>query len=201
MPLIRCTSCRYANAAGATVCKLCGKDLRPPLHLMWCPYCGSLNPIKGTACGHCYRKLPGEWQRRWRGWPARGAAGATSVALLAVLGYYAYPRGLPQDAPSPQSAAPASPVPEMRAKPARPATDTPRADAPPRVKPAPAPVAQSQGSGARKAERRVENCAEGVTALGLCGKTEARPAPPPQACTEAVAALGLCEPKNIQGRE
>jgi hypothetical protein len=200
MPLIRCTSCAYANAASAKVCKKCGAELRVPRHMLRCQHCGSLNPAGEAACVHCYRKLPGSWPRSLRGRPARGVAAATGVALLVVLGYYAYPRGLPQDELSPQSAAPASPVLEPPAKPPRPATDAPRAEAT-RVKSPPPAVAQSQGSSARKAERGVENCAEGVAALGLCSRPEARQPPAPQACTEAVAALGLCEPKNIQGRE
>jgi hypothetical protein len=203
MPLIRCTSCAYANAADAKVCKRCGTALRvPPPHLMRCAHCGSLNPLDGTICVWCYRKLPAR-RRVWQGWPVRGAA-AAAVALLAALGYYAYPRGLPQDAPGPVIAAPA-PAPETpAAEPPRPA-EVPRAERQPgetaRAKAAPAAVARQAGNARERGEPGAGNCAEGVAALGLCGKKEVRQPPRPQACTEAVAALGLCESSNIQGRE
>jgi hypothetical protein len=208
MPLIRCTSCAYANAMDAKVCKKCGEELRVPPHLMRCPHCGTLNPVKAAACVWCFRTLAGSWRHRLLGRSARVAVAATAVVLLAVLGYYAYPRGLPQEAARPPVAAPiapAAPVPEPVAKP-QPATEAPRADRQPgetpRAKAAPAAVAR-QGS-ARKAGESAEaaaDCPEGVAALGLCGKTQARQPPRPQACTEAVAALGLCGANNIQGRE
>lgn len=205
MPLIRCTSCAYANSVDAKVCKKCGSELRVPPNSMRCPYCGSLNPLKAAACVWCYRKLEAPWRSRLRGRAAQGVAAATGVVLLAVLGYYAYPRGLPQDVPLPP---PAAAMPEAPlAKPPRPAAETPRADRQPedtlRPKAAPAAVAR-QASNARKADERgepaAEICAEGIAALGLCDK-EVRQLPRPQACTEATEALGLCQAKNIQGRE
>lgn len=207
MPLIRCTSCAYANAIDAKVCKKCGDELRVPPHLMRCPHCGTLNPVAGTACVWCYRKLGGSWHRRLLGRSARGAVAATAVVLLAVLGYYAYPRGLPQEASPPVVApiAPVAPAPEPVAEPQA-ATEAPRADRQPgdspRAKAAPAAVPRQ--TSARKTGEPAQaaaDCAEGVAALGLCGKMQARDPPRPQACTEAVAALGLCDARNIQGRE
>ncbi|HKW39554.1 MAG TPA: zinc ribbon domain-containing protein [Burkholderiales bacterium] len=204
MPLIRCTSCAYANAMDAKVCKKCGRELSVPPHLTRCAHCGTLNPVKGTACVWCYRKLGGSWQRRLLGRPARGAAAAAAVALLAVLGYYAYPRGLPREAPRPPVAppiVPAAPAPEPVAK-AQAGTQAPRVERQPgetsRAKAAPVRQASARKAG-EPSER--SDCAEGVAALGLCGKTQAAQPPRPQACTEAVAALGLCDARNIKGRE
>jgi hypothetical protein len=230
MPLIRCKSCAYANAADAKLCKRCGTALSvPPPHLMRCAHCGSLNPLDGTICVWCYRKLPSgriaavqglakpkqlkennkpggaPRQRGWRRWPARGSA-AAAVALLAALGYYAYPRGLPQDVPVPVIVAPAPAPVAPPAEPPLPATEAPRTDRQPgetpRAKAAPAAIARQ--ASARKAGEPAEaaaDCAEGVAALGLCGKTQAREPRRPQACTEAAAALGLCDARNLQGRE
>ena|SRR5882672_10870173 len=206
MPLIRCTSCGYANATDAKACKRCASELRVPPHLMRCPFCGSLNPTTGTACVWCYRKLPGRW-RKLRGWPTRVVVGSMAVAVIAVLAYYAYPRGLPQETPRSLTLTPAPPeqeTPPQEAK--RPATEAPRAERQPteapKAKAAPVAAARPQASAARKAgEPAAERCAEGHAALGLCGKTEARQAPRPQNCTEAAAALGLCESRTTQGRE
>jgi hypothetical protein len=200
MPLIRCTSCAYANAMDAKVCKKCGQELSVPPHLIRCAHCGTLNPVKGTACVWCFRKLGGSWRRRLLGRPARGAA----VVLLAVLGYYAYPRGLLREAPRPPVAAPivpAAPAPEPAAKPQA-GTQAPRVDRQPGETPR-AKAAPARQASARKAGEPTEgsDCAEGVAALGLCGKTKAAQPPRTQACTEAVAALGLCDARNTQGRE
>jgi hypothetical protein len=190
MPLIRCTSCGYANAADAKACKDCGTELRVPPHLMRCPFCGSLNPARGTACVWCYRKMPGPW-RKFRGWPTRVVVGSMALAVIGVLAYYAYPRGLPQETPRPLTLTPALPEQETPPpEPKRAATEAPKAKA--------APVARPQPSIARKAG---ESCTEGHAALGLCGKTEAREPPRPPNCTEAAAALGLCESRITQGRE
>jgi hypothetical protein len=204
MPLIRCTSCAYANAADAKTCKKCGTELRVPPHLKSCPFCGSLNPAKGTACVWCYRKLPGPW-RKFRGWPTKAVAGSMAVAVFAVLAYYAYPRGLPQETPRPLTPTPApqareTPPPEPKG----PAIDAPRAEHQPAETPRAkaAPVPRPQASAARKAgDRASESCADGNAALGLCGKADAREPPRPPNCTEAVAALGLCESRITQGRE
>ena len=108
MALIRCTSCAYANALDAKVCAKCGSELRVPAHLMRCPYCGAPNQRKATVCIRCDRTLTPSWRRRLRGRTA-GAVAAATLALLAVVGYYAYPRGLPQYAPRPAAVvAPAS---------------------------------------------------------------------------------------------
>src|SRR5262245_14873507 len=178
MPLLRCTSCAYANAMDAKVCKKCGEELRVPPHLQRCMHCGTLNPAKRTACVWCYRKLgDSSWRRRLPGRAAQGAIAATAVVLLAALGYYAYPRSLPQVAPAavPSAAAAQEPA----AQPQAPA-EPPRADRPaetPRPKAAPAAVARQAGEtrkGSEREERSSGSCAEGTTALGLCGKTEAR---------------------------
>lgn len=207
MPLIRCGSCAYANAISAKVCKKCGSALRVPSHLQRCTHCGALNPLEATACVHCYRRLAGSRWRRLRGRPARGAAAAAAVLLAALgyYGYYAYPRGLPPDAPSARAVAPPD---APLAKPPPAAAETPRANRPPgdapRVKPAPVAVAREPDAARKAGDPKapvVQSCDEGVAALGLCRRTEARQPTPPQACTEAVAALGLCESRNTQGRE
>jgi ribosomal protein L40E len=200
MPLIRCTSCAYANATDAKVCKKCGVELRVPPHLMRCPHCGALNPLASTACVWCFRTLPGSWRGKLRGGPALGVAAAAGVAMLAVIGYYAYPRGLPGSAARPLTAAPAARGPEAPpAEPPRSAADAPRVERQagdaPRAKSAPATVAR-QASSTAKAGEPGERCAEGTSALGLCGKAAERQAPRPQPCTEAVAALGLCDSRN-----
>jgi hypothetical protein len=130
-----------------------------------------------------------------------------AVAVIAVLAYYVYPRGLPAETPRPLTLAPApqaqeAPPPE----PKRPGAEAPRAERQPeeapKTKAAPVLVARPQTSAARKAgEPAAERCAEGNAALGLCGKTEAREPPRSQNCTEAAAALGLCESRITQGRE
>jgi hypothetical protein len=205
MPLIRCTSCGYANATDAKACKRCAKELRVPPHLMSCPFCGSLNPITGTACVWCYRKLPSSW-RKFRGWPTRVVVGSMAAAMIAVLAYYAYPRGLPQETPraltlTPAPPAQGRPMPEAKL----PTTDAPRAERQPaetpKAKASPVAVARPQASAARKPGERAADCAENLAALGLCGKTETQEPPRPQNCTEAVAALGLCEFRTTQGRE
>lgn len=205
MPLIRCGSCAYANAISAKVCKKCGSALRVPPHLQRCTHCGALNPLEATACVHCYRRLAGSRWRRLRARPALGVATA-SVALLAVLGYYGYyAYSRPQDGPRAPALAPAE---KPLAEPQPPASEVPRANRPPgdtpRVKAAPVASAREADTVRKGAEPRApvaQVCDEGVAALGLCGKAEARQPARPQACTEAVAALGLCESSNTKGRE
>ncbi len=199
MPLIRCTSCGYANAADAKACKDCGTELRTPPHLMRCPFCGSLNPARGTACVWCYRKLPSPW-RKFRGWPTRVVVGSMAVAVIGVLAYYAYPRGLPQETPRALTLTPSpkeqeTPSPEPNRPPEAPRAERQPAEAP---KAKSAATARPQAGDARKAD---ESCTESLAALGLCGKAGAREPPRPPNCTEAVAALGLCESRITQGRE
>jgi hypothetical protein len=177
MPLIRCTSCGYANATDAKACKRCATELLVPPHLMRCPYCGSLNPIKGTACVWCFRKLPGRW-RKFRRLPTRVVVGSMAVAVIAVLAYYAYPRGLPQETPRSLTK---TPTPQAQE------TPRPLTPAPPEQE-TPPPEAKRPAIEAPRAERQP-------------AETPREKAPRPPNCTEAVAALGLCESRITPGRE
>jgi len=207
MSLIRCPSCGHDNAAHSKYCSDCGGALHLPPHLVACPRCGSINPAKGAACIWCNAKLPGPLQRSLRARPTRVVVAAMAFAVVAVLGYYAYPGDLPVGGPrspaarelvGPAASQEAAPL----AEPPRATPDTQRAGRGPAEAPATkaAAAARPQASSARKAAV-AEACTEARAALGLCGKTEAQEPTRPQTCTEAVAALGLCASQATQRRE
>src|SRR6266853_4845617 len=55
----RCRYCDQDNPADSKFCSSCGGALHLPPHLVSCPRCGTVNPIKATVCCWCKDQLPG----------------------------------------------------------------------------------------------------------------------------------------------
>jgi len=214
MSLTRCRYCDHDNPADSKFCSACGGALYLPPYLASCPRCGTVNPVKATACSWCQVQLPGRRSLPRR--PSRVVVGTAVLAAIAVLGYYTYRQGSLADAPQPPAASSEG---SGRGAPVG-AGFIGRDAAASDIKPA-AParaIARPQAINADRAvergQSRPEGCTEAVAALGLCatkpvqrkeatdaGKAGGQAPPLPQPCTEAVAALGLCTPGTTQRRE
>src|SRR5258708_22762405 len=55
----RCRYCDQDNPADSKFCSSCGGALHLPPHLVSCPRCGTVNPVKATVCCWCKDQLPG----------------------------------------------------------------------------------------------------------------------------------------------
>ncbi len=199
MSLSRCRYCDQDNPADSKFCSSCGGALHLPPHLVSCPRCGTVNPVKATVCCWCRDQLPG---RRSLPRPRSPViVGSAALAAVAVLGYYTYRQLSFADAPQPPAAS---------------------SDASGRSAPAKAGFLDRNAAASDTKSAGVDDSAALTSSAASPAPLRAAADPPravrppvkseeakasepeplrPEACTEAAAALGLCAMKSAQKKE
>lgn len=196
----RCRYCDQDNPADSKFCSSCGGALHLPPHLVSCPRCGTVNPIKATVCCWCKDQLPG---RRSLPRPRSPVIVGTAVlAAVAVLGYYTYRQRSFADAPQPPAASSDA---GGRSAPAE-AGFLDRNAAAGDTKSAGVDDGAALTSSAASPAAPLRAAADPPRAGRPPVKSEeakaSEPAPlRPEACTDATAALGLCAMKSAQKKE